>query len=592
MRGRNRCSKEKCDPIVKPSLAASLEAGCDGTAAVQEGNIMKVTIARPLMALAVWTTAVGLASAAELEAASRIDAVTVYPDGATVTRIIEADLPAGDTTLLALDFPLTLDPASLRVEGAGAGRLVIGSVDARRPRPQPTAARPDIEKRIEALRDERGALDDKIAAANARRKFAEIFAADSPKGMGEKGEARPLGEWRAAFAAVAEEIAAADGTTREAKLRQRDIDREIARLEAETKATPPRKMEVRIDLAAEAPTRVTLSVSYNVRGARWNPLYDARLDTGTKERKPALELVRRAEILQQTGEDWADVTLSVSTVRTAKGGSAPELASLVVKYPEPPRPVASRADEARPRSAAPGAARQESLAAMPAPQAPAQEREAAVETGGFQVVFRIPGRVSIGAGEGTRSVRIASQKIAPDLHVRTTPAMDDAAYLEAAFKQTEEAPLLPGRVAVYRDGTFVGRGAMSLVPKDETVRLGFGVDEKVKVARAVVRKSEGTAGIISSSKTDEREFKTTVRNGHDTPIAITVEDQIPASEIADVQVELLPVTTPPTARDVRDRRGVLAWTFTAAPGEQREIKLGWRVRWPADKTIVYEPGRP
>jgi uncharacterized protein (TIGR02231 family) len=273
-------------------------------------------------------------------------------------------------------------------------------------------------------------------------------------------------------------------------------------------------------------------------------------------------------------------------VRTAKGGNAPELSPLVVKYPEPPRPLAKAADEVmRPRTAAP-AGRQEAMA----PAAPAQEREAAVETGGFQVVFRIPGRISIAAGEGTRSVRIASQKIAPDLLVRATPAVDDAAYLEAAFKQAEEAPLLPGRVAVYRDGTFVGRSTMPLVPKDEMVRLGFGVDEKVKVARAVVRKSEGTAGIISSAKTDEREFKTAVRNGHDTPTAVTIEDQIPVSETADVQVELLPLTTPPTQRDVRDRRGVLAWTFTAAPGEQREIRVGWRVRWPADKTIVYEPG--
>jgi Domain of unknown function (DUF4139) len=108
----------------------------------------------------------------------------------------------------------------------------------------------------------------------------------------------------------------------------------------------------------------------------------------------------------------------------------------------------------------------------------------------------------------------------------------------------------------------------------------------------LTRKSEGTAGLISSSKTDEREFKITVRNGHDTPIAITIEDQMPVSEVAELQVELLPVTTPPTQRDVRDRRGVLAWSFEAAAGEAREIKLGWRVRWPADKAIVYEPRTP
>jgi hypothetical protein len=64
------------------------------------------------------------------------------------------------------------------------------------------------------------------------------------------------------------------------------------------------------------------------------------------------------------------------------------------------------------------------------------------------------------------------------------------------------------------------------------------------------------------------------------------------SEIADVTVDLLPATTEPTERNVGDRRGVLAWTFDAAAGELREIKLLWRVRWPADKAIVFEGGRP
>ena len=151
---------------------------------------------------------------------------------------------------------------------------------------------------------------------------------------------------------------------------------------------------------------------------------------------------------------------------------------------------------------------------------------------------------------------------------------------------------LPGRVALYRDGIFVGRGLMALTPKDETLRLGFGADDKVKVTRTITRKIEGSAGIISSAKTDEREFKITVRSGHARPIKAVIEDQVPTSETAEIKVEMLPVTTPPSERDVRDRRGVLAWSFEAAPGEAKEIKLGWRLRWPSDKVVAYEPRRP
>ena len=137
----------------------------------------------------------------------------------------------------------------------------------------------------------------------------------------------------------AEEVASADAAIRDAERKQRELDREIARLEQDRAQKPPSKLEVRIDLAAAAATSATLRVTYAVRNARWTPLYDARLDTGTKDRKPALELVRRAEITQNTGEDWSNVALSVSTVRTARGGNAPELNSLIVQYPQPPRPM-------------------------------------------------------------------------------------------------------------------------------------------------------------------------------------------------------------------------------------------------------------
>ena len=526
----------------------------------------------------------GPIAAAEIEAISQIDNVTIYPDGATVTRLIRVDLPAGDTTLLARDFPTTLDPSSLRVEGEGGTRLVIGSVDARTPRPTPPANLPEIDRRIEVLRDQRAVLDGAIAAATARRKFAERFAEASPAGIGDKGEARPLTEWRAAFVAIAEEIAASDTAIRDAKIKQRDIDRDLARLEAERNATPPQKLEVRIDLNAPAAASALLRVSYSVRGARWLPIYDARLDTGSKDRKPALELIRRAEITQTTGEDWNDVALTVSTVRTARGGSAPELQPLIVRYPAPPRPAAAPAPAAGTMDRL--ARRAEGLATM------APEQEATVEASGFQVLFRIPGRITVAAGQGAKSFRITSANIAPELMVHAVPALVDTAFLQASFKHTEDAPLLPGRVSIYRDGVFVGRSSLGLAAKEETVRLGFGADEKVKITRTVVRRTEGTAGLIGSSKTDEREFKTTIRNGHDVAIRVAIEDQIPVSEVEDIQVETLNTTTPPTARDLRDRRGVLEWVFEAKPGETRDINLGWRVRWPKDKAIQFTPRIP
>jgi uncharacterized protein (TIGR02231 family) len=531
--------------------------------------------------------------AADVDASSAVDAVTVYPDGASVTRVIALDLPAGDHSAVLKDFPLTLDPSSLRVEGEAGARLTIGAIDARPPRAAQVNL-PELDKRIEALKDQRADLQGAIDSAAARRKFAERFAEASPAGIGDKGEARPIAEWRAAFAAVAEEVATADSAIRDAGRKQRELDREIARLESDRAQKPPSKLEVRIELAAEAATRATLRVTYAVRNARWTPLYDARLDTGARDRKPALELVRRAEITQNTGEDWSNVALAVSTVRTARGGKAPDLNSLIVQYPPPPRAAASASgsmDSARVQRsvAAPAPAQKMTEAAMPSA---AFEQQATAEVDGFQVTFKIPGRVSLGASEGAKSLRVASATIAPDLAIRAVPVLDPTAFLEASFKQTEDAPLLPGRVAIYRDGVFVGRGQMTAAGKEETVRLGFGADDKIKIERTVVKRNEGSAGlIVTTSKTDERSFKTTIRNGHDFPIKVAIEDQLPVSENEDIQVEMLPSTVPPpTATNLRDKRGVLEWAFTAGPGEVKDIAFAWRVRWPKDKGVVMMPG--
>lgn len=526
--------------------------------------------------------------------------MTVYPDGATVTRVIEADLPNGDSVLHAADFPPTLDPASLRVEGEAPARLTIGGIDARLPGADRPPLDPTLDNAIEALHDERARLDGTIAAATARRKFAERFADQSPAGLGDKGEARPLGEWRAAFAAIEDEVAAAETAIGEARIKQRDIDRKLAQLDARRAANPPRKTDVRIDISADGATHATLRVTYTVRGAVWSPLYDARLDTGAAGGKPALELVRRAEIKQNTGEDWADVQLAVSTVRTAKGGNAPELRPLVVRFPEPPR---MRFTGGYPGANAPpppaetlrGNAdkKNEDADNMPKPAGgiAAAEQSAAADTGGFQVVYRIPGRVSIAAGEGAKSFRIASMRIMPDLVLRATPAADLAAFLEADFKHAEDAPLLPGPVALYRDGSYVGRSRMAMTAKDDDVRLGFGADDSVKIVRSTVRQVDGTAGLLSSSRTERREFKTAIRNGHDRPVRIIVEDRTPVSETDGINVEVLPLTTPPTERDARNRRGVMSWTLDLAPGASKDLVIAWLVRFPADKAVVYTPGQ-
>jgi len=69
--------------------------------------------------LAVFTAlAVGPVRAADVAASSAVDAVTVYPDGASVTRVITVDIPAGDKGYTINDsFTLPMDSEVISAGG-------------------------------------------------------------------------------------------------------------------------------------------------------------------------------------------------------------------------------------------------------------------------------------------------------------------------------------------------------------------------------------------------------------------------------------------------------------------------------------------
>ena len=91
------------------------------------------------------------------------------------------------------------------------------------------------------------------------------------------------------------------------------------------------------------------------------------------------------------------------------------------------------------------------------------------------------------------------------------------------FAQGDMA-MIAAMVAISLVAEMYRPALLAAAGKDETVRLGFGADDKIKIERSVLKRNEGSAGLlVTTSKTDERSFKTTVRNGHDFAIRIAIE---------------------------------------------------------------------
>jgi uncharacterized protein (TIGR02231 family) len=551
------------------------------------------------------------AAAADMDLASRIDRVTVYPDGAVITRLGRAELLQGASQIVLRGLPATIDPASIRVEGrsfserSGDGSFSIGAVDVRL---APGDAKPldsVIEAKLKALRNEKDVLDGQAGAIEAKRGTIERFAQTGPDKLGPDGKALPVADWPAIFDAIGTALVKVNAELRTVRGRAADIESEIAALERarpQTGRPGAPKRDVAIAVEAAAPVAAEFTVSYRVAGANWTPLYEARLATGSAGAKPEINFMRRAELRQRSGEDWADVAVTLSTTRSAGGTRAPDLAPMQVMFFEPQEIYQAREramEQARKQAterAAPPA-----IASAPAPRGfgatqpledrvaqPATVTASTIEAGAYQASFQVPGRITVPQDGSSKAVLLSQSKVSPNLSARTTPELEEKAYLEAAFTHEDEAPLLPGEVFLHRDGGYIGKGRIGLVASGDKVELGFGADDKLKVTRAPVRRRENDPTWLGQSRTDLREFRTVVKSLHAQPVKVTVTERVPFSESSAITIETLPQTTPPTEKQVGDKRGVQAWTFDLAPATEKEIKLAYRIKWPGDREVTFQ----
>jgi uncharacterized protein (TIGR02231 family) len=541
------------------------------------------------------TTSLTPAFAADIQAISRVDQVTVFPQGAEVTRIVEARILQGEHTLIFEGLPAELAPETLRVEGTGSSRIEIGSVDSRIAFLAAGGSDEDrkrIEKDIETLSDERQALEQTVADAEYQKSLMQQLAAATLTQKPKEGETVILGAQglSGVLDLVGTKLASLGKTVLDARARQREIDRLVEDLNKKLAALAPRedqRVRVAVHLTAPQETLGTFKLSYRIHNAGWQPIYDARLGDMDKDGKARIELVRRADVMQSTAESWDNVKLTLSTARPLGATSAPDLMPMSINGF-----IEGRAENYTQRgvgnAAADPAIVAEQLQAAPPEDAVSRDRsffdqkQAQIEIAGFQALYGITDRVSVDNTGTAKKVRIATDEITAKLSALAAPKLDPNAYLTAAFTLTGETPLLPGPVMLYRDGVFMGQGSLPMLSPGEEAKLGFGADDLIKVKRIEVKRRTAEEGLITTSNVDERAFDITVKNLHQGAIPVTILDQMPYSTDQKITVATLAGMTPATLRDYERRRGVLAWNFDLASQDTKVIKHGYKISWPQD----------
>jgi uncharacterized protein (TIGR02231 family) len=531
--------------------------------------------------------------AAEMPATAPIKAVTVFPDRAEVTRVIEASLPAGATTLVIDDLPASLFPESVRVSGEGGKDIVIGSVETKPIYEE--AAVSELERRlqaeIEALRDRRNSASDRIASLQVQLDFVSTIGRDMPTTANEeivRGTMDPA-KWQAAWTALSSGAAEARNGMRAAEIEIREIDVRIGKLQQELAQIHTGRtatVVARINLEAASAGNATLRLSYQLPEATWQPLYDARLDSEAG----SVSLAQLGQVQQRTGEDWSGVELTLSTAQPSVGAALPEMATWFVQVAAVGGEGGARLDYKSKLPSAPTLAEPEvqNMADMDESRDEMDRlamMNAQLVASEFAAEYRIPGNADVPSDAAPHKFSIATHELSARLAVRAVPKHAPFAHLYATVTYHGAEPLLPGQVSVFRDGAFVGTDVMDMLRPQEKEQLGFGVDDKVRVEYRLETGEQSTSGLFTEDNRIERRYRVEVANHHGKPMEITVLDALPVSQDERIEVETLSGTTKPTTKDWEDHKGVLAWTYEFKPAEERIINFGYGVTYP-EGTVV------
>ena len=92
-------------------------------------------------------------------------------------------------------------------------------------------------------------------------------------------------------------------------------------------------------------------------------------------------------------------------------------------------------------------------------------------------------------------------------------------------------------------------------------------------------------GLISTSRTDSRNFTISVKSMHERSVALAVFDQVPVSANQEIKIDL--TGQAPTKQNVDDKRGVVVWEGKLDPDQEQTIEFGYRVSWPSAKSVIY-----
>lgn len=267
------------------------------------------------------------AQATEKELKTNIQQVTIFSNGTQVFENGSVQVDAGETTLIIKGKSPYMDEKSLQVKSTGA--LTILSVNHRSNYLEKKLVSQN-DSLVTLLEKENLNLDKLVAEQDVLKEKMALL--QNNKNLGGANIGLSMTALKQALDFFEKEISAIKSEEINNRRKQQETRLKIQRLEKQINDFQSEPItpvsEVWIKISAQRAGTANFAVSYLVSGAGWFPKYDIR---AINIQKP-IQIQYKAEIWQNTGNDWKNVKIKLSNAQPNKNSSLPELQKWNLTY--------------------------------------------------------------------------------------------------------------------------------------------------------------------------------------------------------------------------------------------------------------------
>jgi uncharacterized protein (TIGR02231 family) len=337
---------------------------------------------------------------------------------------------------------------------------------------------------------------------------------------------------------------------------------------------------------SEAAGTSQINFNYFIPHAGWVPMYDLQASSATND----LQLKYYANVTQQSGIDWKNVGLTLSTSNPNENNTRPELTpwslSFMEYYKKPlvsynsamPMGTYSKAEVITDKKLSDGKNAEEDSTA------PAAEMGdyMAVSENLIRTEYEIKLDYIINSDGLPHKVMINQRGVPMQLQFAAVPKLCTDAFLMANLTGWEDMNIIPGNARLYFDGTYVGEMLLKANSTSDTLSVNLGRDKGISITRKKI-KEKYKVKFIDNEKVETRSIELVVRNTKNIPIEVLLEDQIPVvSGTEEIKVTL--VDSDGALLD--EPTGKLKWNLKLNSKETKKLVFTYEVRYPKSKPVA------